>query len=329
MIYASSTLDGSIRIPEKLNLAYNDNELVEKEIKYQDILQPDKFFDAGKKMMDKRPPYDFSDVELVRAVRMSVVLGRPLLLQGEPGCGKTTLAYAIAYFLGLPIQRFSVKSTSQGRDLLYTYDAVNRLYDTERKSPDAIDIKNYIRFRPLGWAIARAANNPGQRSVVLIDEIDKAGPDFANDLLWEIDQLEFRIDEPGGDALHYQVPPEKSELRPLIFITHNGERSLPDAFMRRCLYYYIHDQMLRILKLHHQEPSQANLHEKAVRAVEELRSGPKLNKQPGVSELIDWLCYLDHAKEKLEFPLKHLPAMPGLIKDHKDQQVVKTYLEKK
>ncbi|NJM73212.1 MAG: MoxR family ATPase [Scytonema sp. RU_4_4] len=161
-----------------------------------------------------KEPY-LPDDKLVEAVNLAIALGRPLLLQGEPGCGKTRLAYAVAYALGLPLEVSYIKSTSRAQDLLYTYDAVNRLYDAQLGAEGlrSREIKNYICLGPLGRAIARAQY--GRRSVVLIDEIDKADLDFPNDLLWELDRLEFCVSE--APDIYYAVG-DNPALRPIVFV---------------------------------------------------------------------------------------------------------------
>ena len=178
--------------------------------------------------------------DLARVTDLALALGRPLLLQGEPGCGKTRLAHSVAYALGMPLEVSNIKSTSRAQDLLYTYDAVRRLYDSQlgAKGPKDQDgqslarfARNYISLGPLGRAIARAEY--GRYSAVLIDEIDKADLDFPNDLLWELDRMEFSVPEAPG------MGHSATTLRPFVVITHNEEKPLPPAFLRRCVYYYV------------------------------------------------------------------------------------------
>ncbi len=273
-----------------------------------------------------REPY-LPSKELIEAVNLSIALGRPLLLQGDPGCGKTCLAYAVAYELGLPLERCYIKSTSRAQDLLYTYDAVRRLYDVQTTDEKSKDIHNYIRLGPLGRAIARADfETNGRRSVVLIDEIDKADLDFPNDLLWELDRLEFEVAESPDMA--YQV--RNPKLRPIIIITHNEEKALPTAFLRRCIFHYLefpeHRELLeKILTLHCLENEALNRN--AIDLMKELRN-LELSKKPGLSELIDWLKYLEAKKvspEKLKTPLeklKELPYVGALLKQFSDRKRV-------
>lgn len=255
------------------------------------------------------------DPKLVEAVDLAIALGRPLLLQGEPGCGKTRLAYAVAYALSLPLETSYIKSTSRAQDLLYTYDAVNRLYDAQIQSTKSQDICSYIRLGPLGRAIARAQY--GRRSVVLIDEIDKADIDFPNDLLWELDRLEFRVTE--APEMSYAVG-NNPALRPIVFVTHNEEKALPTAFLRRCIFHYIEfpssearlQQVLATQKI-----TDAKLSQKAIAVIQQLRS-LDLSKKPGLSELLDWVGYL----EAVETPIAELDQLPhigALLKQESDR----------
>jgi MoxR-like ATPase len=259
--------------------------------------------------------------DLVRVTDLAIALQRPLLLQGEPGCGKTRLAHSLAYALRLPLEVAYVKSTSRAQDLLYTYDAVRRLYDSQlgengprasNGSALARDPGNYIELGPLGRAIARAEY--GRRSVVLIDEIDKADLDFPNDLLWELDRMEFDVLE----------APEKSgragNIRPIVVITHNEEKPLPPAFLRRCLYHYVDFPQTRaeveqILQLH--GITDQPLAAKAVEIIEALRKRD-LTKKPGLVELIDWVRY-GQARGVQPGELAKIPNMEVLLKDRTDQ----------
>ena len=278
--------------------------------------------DPLKKKIPKEPY--LPDKKLAEAVDLAIALGRPLLLQGEPGCGKTLLAYAVAYALNLPLEVNYIKSTSRAQDLLYTYDAVNRLYDAQLKSderrtedgkPRSLGIHNYIRLGPLGRAIARAQY--GRRSVVLIDEIDKADLDFPNDLLWELDRLEFRVTE--APEMHYTVG-DNPALRPIVFVTHNEEKALPTAFLRRCIFHYIEfpqtEELLQVLKTH--EITNQELSKKAIEVLVKLRE-LDLNKRPGLSELLDWVGYLEEVKTPYK-QLDKLPYLGALLKQEIDRQ---------
>lgn len=255
---------------------------------------------------------------LEEVVNLAIALGRPLLLQGDPGCGKTRLAHAVAYALGLPIEESYIKSTSKAQDLLYTYDAVRRLHDAqlppaEGERRGANTVADYIRFGPLGRAIIRAHH--GRRSVVLIDEVDKADLDFPNDLLRELDRLEFDVAE--APEIGFRVPGDQPALRPIIFVTHNEEKALPTAFLRRCIFHYVEfpkDELDAILSRH--SIDSAGLRKKAIEVVNTLRER-QLLKKPGLSELLDWVGYLQARKIK-PAELDRLPAVQALIKNVAD-----------
>jgi MoxR-like ATPase len=260
--------------------------------------------------------------ELVRVVDLAIALGRPLLLQGEPGCGKTRLAHSIAYVLGLPLEATSVKSTSRAQDLIYTYDAVARLYDSQlgaqgpkdtKGKPLARSPENYIKPAPLGRAITRAAY--GRHSVVLIDEIDKADLDFPNDLLFELDRMEFEVPEAPD------LGQKAGDLRPIVVITHNEEKPLPPAFLRRCVYHYVEfpqtrEQLERILALH--GIKRDALMQKSIDLIQQLRA-KDLNKKPGLTELIDWVWYQQARGSTLD-AMATLPDIEAILKDRADQE---------
>jgi MoxR-like ATPase len=289
----------------------------EQQPQQKEIENPEIYPISEKKFPTKlviKEPY-LADRQLQESVNLAIALGRPLLLQGEPGCGKTSLAYAVAYALGLPLEINYIKSTSRAQDLLYNYDAVNRLYDAQVNEPQSKDVKNYIRLAPLGRAIARAQN--GRRSVVLIDEIDKADLDFPNDLLWELDRLEFQVNE--APDMKYAVG-DCPELRPIVFVTHNEEKALPTAFLRRCIFHYIEfpstqEQLQQILDV--QQIENADLKTKAIEVILELRK-LDLSKKPGLSELLDWVGYLAAVKTPVE-ELDKLPNIGALLKRESDR----------
>jgi len=268
-----------------------------------------------------REPY-LAGSELENAVNLAIALGRPLLLQGDPGSGKTRLAHAVAFSLGLPLEEAYIKSTSRAQDLLYSYDAVRRLYDaqlhrgTDTAGSEVRDVREYIRLGPLGRAIARASL--GRRSVVLIDEIDKADIDFPNDLLHELDQLTFEI--PEAPEMLFAVPPDRPDLRPVIFITNNEEKTLPAAFLRRCIFHYVKfpdnpADLEEILAMH--EIGTDNLRTEAIKVLRWLR-GLDLSNKPGVSELLDWVGYLQAVQTPPE-DIAGLPYAGALVKQHNDQ----------
>lgn len=220
--------------------------------------------------------------ELSRAVDVAVALGRPLLVKGEPGTGKTLLARDIATYFNCPLERWHVKSTTKAVDGLYQYDAVRRLHDSRFGDGDVRDISRYITMGPLGRAFESE-----RRVVVLIDEIDKADLEFPNDLLHELDAMEFTISETGATVAARQ--------RPIVIITSNNEKEMPDAFLRRCVFHWIEfpDKalMTRIVRVHHPD-CEERLLAGALEAFYALRAVDGLRKPPSTSELIDWLAAL-------------------------------------
>ncbi len=253
--------------------------------------------------------------ELARAVEVAVLLERPLLLKGEPGTGKTLLAVHLARSLGAPFERWQVKSTTKAVDGLYTYDAVRRLHDSRFGEGDVSDIRRYIELGPLGRAFRRP-----ERTVVLIDEIDKADPEFPNDLLHELDTMSFTIVETGETI--------EAKQRPIVVITSNNEKELPDAFLRRCVFHWIafpdRSLMEAIVRVHHPDV-EARLLQAALDAFYGLRSEEGLRKPPSTSELVDWIAALRHAGAAPTDLARRgdLPFLGTLLKKEQDVETVR------
>lgn len=287
-------------------------------------------------------PY-IPDEKLIHAVNVALYLRRPLLLEGEPGCGKTRLAFAIAYELGYPLKQCHIRSTSRAQELLYTYDALHRLYDMQSTDYEertrALQRMYYVSFGKLGEAIRLAEHHIP--SVVLIDEIDKADIDFPNDLLLPLDRLQFEIPEVNHrtfDALRDGHDQPKDTL-PLIIITSNREKELPKPFLRRCLYYYIQfpdrSTLKEIIKTHrmfsHQSEESGTLSEVAITKFEALRhpdTNIRWRKTPGTSELLDWMHVLErdeqvgmiNSQQLNDIPLQDLPYLETLVKTQSDSE---------
>jgi MoxR-like ATPase len=249
--------------------------------------------------------------ELRHAVNVAVALARPLLVRGEPGTGKTLLAENLAAALNLPLIRWHVKSTTKAKDGLYVYDTVARLHDS-RFGGDVRDIEKYIRLGPLGEALASPT-----KSVLLIDEVDKADIEFPNDLLLELDAMRFRIDETGREVV--------AKDRPVVVITSNNEKELPDAFLRRCVFHYIQfpdrELMTQIVKVHHPDVSDKVL-DNALEMFFSLRATPRLRKKPSTSELIDWICALKKSGVDLAKVGHGIPFLGTLLKTESDVELL-------
>jgi len=252
--------------------------------------------------------------DLTLAVNASITLQRPLLVKGEPGTGKTVLAEEVARALDAELITWHIKSTTKAQQGLYEYDAVTRLRDSQLGDERVKDIKNYIKKGKL-WEAFEA----GKRAVLLIDEIDKADIEFPNDLLQELDRMEFFVYETGEVV--------KAETRPIVIITSNNEKELPDAFLRRCFFHYIKfpeaDTMREIVDVHY-DNIKGDLVAEAMKIFYDVRDVPGLKKKPSTSELLDWLKLLmvedigpDMLRER--DPNKLIPPLHGaLLKNEQD-----------
>lgn len=292
------------------------NTLSNNPLKYTGEVQPK----PGEMDATGQPLYPYlPNEELIEAVNLAIQLERPLLLKGEPGCGKTKLARAVAYELGLPFKAWYIKSTSRARDGLYIYDAVARLRDAQLAAAGRItkdedvarisDPTTYVKWGPLGEAFQNE-----YRTVVLIDEIDKADIDFPNDLLLELDERRFVVEETSQEV--------RAKIPPIVFITSNDEKDLPDAFLRRCLFHYVEfpstERLKEVINVHFPTALEA-LVDKVVERFFELRE--EMHKDKGnsgkkvsTSELIDWFNILrrypqDEILTKLDGKLPY----PGVL----------------
>jgi MoxR-like ATPase len=252
--------------------------------------------------------------DLKIAVNAAVALERPLLIKGEPGTGKTVLAYEIARAMNAPLITWHIKSTTKAHNGLYEYDAVSRLRDSQLGEARVHDVRNYLKPGKL-WEAFTAPNRP----VLLIDEIDKADIEFPNDLLQELDRMEFYVHETDETI--------RAEVRPVVVITSNNEKELPDAFLRRCFFHYIRfpdpETMKAIVEVHF-PGIKPRLVSEALRTFYELRDTPGLKKKPSTSELLDWLKLLlvddiDPASLRETSPNKLIPPLHGaLLKNEQD-----------
>ena len=256
--------------------------------------------------------------DLKVAVNAAITLQRPLLIKGEPGTGKSVLASEVAQSLGVPLIEWHIKSTTKAQQGLYEYDAVSRLRDGQLGDARVKDIANYIKRGKLWDAFTRT-----ERSVLLIDEIDKADIEFPNDLLQELDRMEFFVYETGEVI--------KAHTRPIVMITSNNEKELPDAFLRRCFFHFIKfpdaETMRQIVEVHF-PGLKGRLVNEALRVFYDLREVPGLKKKPSTSELLDWLKLLlnddiDPALLRENDPRKLIPPLAGaLIKNEQDAHLL-------
>jgi len=246
--------------------------------------------------------------DLQDAVNVAIALERPLLIKGEPGTGKTRLAEAIAETLDTELLSWNVKSTTKAQDGLYVYDTVARLNDARFSDKDISDISQYIKLGALGQAL-----KADKRVVLLIDEIDKADMEFPNDLLHELDRMRFFVSETGEEVV--------AKHRPVVLITSNNEKELPDAFLRRCVFHFIafpdEAQMKDIVEVHHPKLDQELL-DQVMKRFYWLRSLPEIRKRPSTSELVDWISALLRSGMEPSVLEEELPFLGVLLKREKD-----------
>lgn len=256
--------------------------------------------------------------ELMNAVNVSIALQKPLLIKGEPGTGKTMLAESISKALDMDLIIWGIKSTTKAQEGLYVYDTVQRLYDSQFGEGNVSDIRQYIKLGKLGEAFTS-----DKQVVLLIDEIDKADLEFPNDLLWELDKMEFYINETKETI--------KTKHRPIVIITSNAEKELPDAFLRRCIFHYIEfpdaEKMEEIINVHFGNIDQ-KLCQKALEAFYEIRKMDEIQKKPSTSELLDWIQALMISGVDIENLSSEMPFVGVLLKKNQDIDVMHEIKEK-
>lgn len=272
--------------------------------KGQTIAQRNQKLPDYEPFIDDDPANYIADAPLQKAVNVAIALGMPLIVTGEPGTGKTQLAAAIAYELGLlPVLEFHTKTTSVATELFYIYDALSRFHDSQDKDKK-IDIEKYIEYQALGIAILSAIEQQ-KRSVVLIDEIDKAPRDFSNDILNEIEKMTFEVKEIGN------IFEADKRFRPIVVLTSNSEKNLPDAFLRRCIFYHIpppsENDLKKILEKRIRQKFPTDFVDGAVKHFSDIRK-ENLRKKPGTAEFLAWICVLASSQLNLSDIANFNPA---------------------
>ena len=251
--------------------------------------------------------------DLLRAANIAMVLQKPLLIKGEPGTGKTMLAEAISAALDKKLIIWNIKSTTKAQDGLYVYDVVQRLYDSQFGGEGVDNIEKYVKLGKLGEAFTDE-----EQVILLIDEIDKADLEFPNDLLWELDRMEFHIPETGRTV--------KANHRPVVIITSNAEKELPDAFLRRCVFHYIdfpnQELMADIVRVHYPDLDE-HLLTQVLEAFYKIRQLPAIKKKPSTSEIIDWIQALQHGGVNPERIVKEVPYLGVLLKKNEDMDTLR------